>query len=137
MRRARNRVNWILAALVLLPLACSTTTFESTWRDPEARPVQLVGKKVVGIFMTNRPGVRRAAEDAMAREITARGAQGVPAYTVLSDAEVKDQDLSKTKLESLGFSGAVTMRVVGKETEYSAVPGVVWVRPYYRTFWGG
>jgi hypothetical protein len=137
MRKARTWIQSTLVALALAPLACSTTTFESTWRDPGARPVQLAGKKVVGIFMTNRPAIRRVAEDAMAREITARGAQGVPAYTVLSDEEVKDSDLSKTKLESLGFSGAVTMRVVGRETQYTYQPDVVWVRPYYHHFWGG
>ena len=128
----------VLVVLALAPLAaCTTTSFESTWRDPEARPVRLEGKKVVGIFMTNRPAIRRRAEDAMAREISARGAQGVPAYTVLSDEEVKDPAASRAKLESLGFSGAVTMRVVGRETQYTYQPDVVWVRPYYRTFWGG
>lgn len=73
----------------------------------------------------------------MAREITARGAQGVPGYTVLSDEEVKDKDASKAKVESLGFSGVVVMRVLGRETQVSYAPGVVWGRPYYRHFWGG
>jgi hypothetical protein len=137
MKTVRIGAFLLLVTLTLAPLGCSSTSFDSTWRDPQARPVQLEGKKVVGIFMTNRPAIRRRAEDAMAREISARGAQGVPAYTVLSDEEVKDQDASKAKLESLGFSGAVTMRVVGRETQYTYQPDVVWVRPYYRTFWGG
>ena len=72
----------------------------------------------------------------MAREISARGAQGVPAYTVLSDEEVKDQETARAKLESLGFGGVVVMRVVGRETQYSYEPGV-WARPYYGHFWGG
>lgn len=135
----KRRERWTLHILVLATLttlACSTTTFESTWRDPAARPVQLAGKKVVGIFMTNRPTIRRRAEDAMAAEISARGAQGVPAYTVLSDEEVKDPDVSKAKLEKLGFSGAVTMRVVGRETQYTYQPAY-WAGPYYHRFWGG
>ena len=40
-------------------------------------------------------------------------------------------------MEGLGFSGTVVMRVVGRETQYSYEPGAVWVRPYYRSFWGG
>src|ERR1700687_2231194 len=92
MRKARTWMIPILAVLALSPLACSTTTFESTWRSPEARPLQLTGQKVVGLFLSKSPVIRRRAEDAMAREISARGAQGVPAYTVLSDEEVKDQE---------------------------------------------
>src|ERR1700693_4555351 len=137
MKKARTWMIPILAALALSPLACSTTTFESTWRSPEARPLQLEGQKVVGLFLAKSPARRRRAEDAMAREISARGAQGVPAYTVLSDEEVKDQETARAKLEKLGFGGVVVMRVVGRETQYSYEPGVVWARPYYRHFWGG
>lgn len=137
MRKTRTWMIPILAALALSPLACSTTTFESTWRSPEAQPLQLTGQKVVGLFLSKSPVIRHRAEDAMAREISARGAQGVPAYTVLSDEEVKDQESARAKLEKLGFGGVVVMRVVGRETQYSYEPGIVWSRPYYRRFWGG
>jgi len=137
MRKARTRIIPILAVLALSPLACSTTTFESTWRSPEAQPLRLQGQKVVGLFLSNSPARRRRAEDAMAREISARGAQGVPAYTVLSDEEVKDQEAARAKLDKLGFGGVVVMRVVGRETQYSYEPAVVWARPHYRHFWGG
>lgn len=138
MRKTRTWIQATLAAIILTLIACSSTTFESTWRDPEARPVSLTGKKVVGLFMSKNAATRRLAEDAMAREISARGAQGVPAYSVLSDAEVKDQELVRAKLESLGFSGVVVMRVVGSETQYSYQPSTVWVGgPHYRSFYGG
>ncbi|HEX5854074.1 MAG TPA: hypothetical protein VFZ57_00525 [Thermoanaerobaculia bacterium] len=137
MRKARTWTIPILAALALSPLACSTTTFDSTWRSPEAKPLQLEGQKVVGLFLAKSPARRRRAEDAMAREISARGARGVPAYTALSDDDVKDQEAARAKLESLGFGGVVVMRVVGRETQYNYEPGVVWSRPYYRHFWGG
>ena len=137
MRKTQAWVQTTLVALVVTLIACSTTTFESTWRAPDARPVTLTGKKVVGLFMSKSPAKRRVAEDAMAREITARGAQGVPAYTVLSDDEIKDQERVRAKLDSLGFSGVVVMRVVGRETQYNYQPDTVWVRPHYRAFWGG
>jgi hypothetical protein len=136
MKRAWIRVTPVLAALIVFSLACSTTTFESTWRSPEAQPLQIEGQKVVGLFLRRSSARRRRAEDAMAREISARGSQGVPAYTVLSDEEVKDQEAARAKLDKLGFGGVVVMRVVGKETQYSYEP-VVWARPHYRHFWGG
>ncbi len=131
----RTRIRLLTAAAAALTaFACSTTTFLSTWRAPDARPLQLKGKKVVGVFIGKNQTLRRRAEDAMAREISARGAQGVPAYTILTDDEVKDRDAAKAKLEQLGFSGAVVMRVVGKETQYSVEPAY-WGRPYYHHFW--
>jgi hypothetical protein len=70
----------------------------------------------------------------MAREISARGAQGVPAYTVLSDEEIKDQEAAKAKLDRLGFSGAVVMRVVGSQTQYTVVEPALWARPHYHRY---
>jgi hypothetical protein len=137
MRKTRIGLRWAVITLATASLFCASTTFVSTWRSPDARPLRLTGKKVVAVFMSRRPAVRRRAEDAMAREISAHGAQGVPSYTVLSDEEIKDKEATKAKLEGLGFSGAVVMRVVGRETEVSYEPGVVWVGPHYRHFWGG
>jgi hypothetical protein len=137
--RKRIGIPLLVAALAfaLLQLACSTTTFQSTWRSPRARPLQLSGRKVVAIFMSKDPVRRRRAEDAMAREITARGAQGVPGYTVIGDDEIKDEEGVRRKLDPLGFSGVVVMRVVGQETQYTYQPGYWEASPYYRRFWGG
>ncbi len=44
-------------------------------------------------------GTRRAAEDALAKELTKRGAEGVPAYTLLAIEESKEQ--ARRKLGAL------------------------------------
>ncbi len=138
MKTSRLAFRATLAAVTLALFACATTTFQSTWRSPDARPLRLSGRKVVAVFLSKDPALRRRAEDAMAREISARGATGVPAYTVLSDEDIKDREGSKEKVEKLGFSGAVVMRLVGSETQYSYQPaGGVWVGPHYHHFWGG
>ena len=126
-----------ISLLALSVSACSTTTFQSEWRNPNARPIKLAGQKVVGLFMSNDPTLRRSAEDAMVRELNARGAQGVPAYTVLNDEEISDRDSAKRKLESLGFAGTVVMRIVGSQNEYRYEPGTYWTVPRYHRFWGG
>jgi hypothetical protein len=128
----------MLLAFTTLACSCATTTFQSTWRSPDAQPLHMAGRKVVAVFVSKDPLLRRRAEDAMAREITARGAEGVPAYTFLSDREIKDRDAAKAKAEALGFAGAAVMRVVGSETVYTHRPaGVIWVGPPYHQFWGG
>lgn len=126
----------LVPAILIGALACATTTFVSTWKSPEARPLKLTGARVVAVFVTNNARRRRIAEDALAREITARGAKGVPSYTILSEEEVKDEEASQKKLEELGYQGAVVMRVVGHQTQVSYEPGF-WAGPHYRRFWRG
>lgn len=136
MKRSPLRVHAIAATIVLGLLACATTSFDSTWRAPDARPLQLTGKKVVGLFVNKNEALRRSAEDAMAREISAHGAQGVAAYTILDTDEIKDRAKVRAKLESLGYAGIVVMRVAGKETQVNYSPAV-YTGPYYGSFWGG
>ena len=127
----------LATALVLVSLACSSTSFVTTWTAPDAQPLRLAGSKVVAVFMGRNPAVRRSAEDAMAREITKRGAQGVPSYTVIPDGRVRDEDFARSTFERMGFQGSVVMRVVGHETQYSYTPSYWSTYPYYRSYWGG
>jgi len=126
----------LAAAAALLSFACATTTFQSTWKAPDAQPLRLTGQKVAAVFVSRNPSVRRRAEDAMAREITARGARGVPSYTVLSEDRIRDIEFAKSVFEREGFAGAVVMRVTGTETQYTVEPGY-WAGPRYSHFWGG
>jgi len=139
MRKTHSAGRLALLALVGLgAFACATTTFRSVWRAPDVQRLDFRGKKVLAVFIARNESVRRRAEDTLAREISARGAQGVPSYTLLSQDEVRDMDRSKSKVESEGFAGSVVMRVVSRDTELSYTPSVsLWVGPHYRHFWGG
>jgi hypothetical protein len=129
---------WIVAALAAAAFACASTTFQNTWRAPDAGRLNFRGQKVLAVFVSRNETVRRRAEDTLAREITDRGAQGVPSYTLFSQDEVRDAEVAKRKLEGQGFAGSVAMRVVGRDTEVSYQPGVVlWTGPHYHRFWGG
>ena len=127
----------VLCIVTAVALGCTTTTFQSTWRSPDARPLRLAGRKVAAVVISKNGVFRHRAEDALAREISARGAQGVPAYSVLSEDDVRNQEEARAKFEKLGFSGVVVMRIVGRETQYSYEPGIVWGRPHYHHFWAG
>jgi hypothetical protein len=61
MRKTQTWIQTTLVAFVLTVLACSTTTFETTSRAPDARPIHLTGKKVVGLFMSKSPAKRSVA----------------------------------------------------------------------------
>jgi hypothetical protein len=116
--------------------ACATTGFVSTWKAPDAQPLQLSGAKVAAVVMISNEAARRAAEDALAREITAHGAQGVAMYTIQPEARPNNEQAVRAAVEGAGVAGAVVMRPVGKEKEVVATP-VAYGGPMYGGYWGG
>ncbi len=116
---------WITASLfAVLAAGCSSTSFRTTWRAPDAGPIDYAGKKVAAIFISPEESTRRKAEDALARELTARGAQGLAAYTLVSLEQLKDQTGARARLRDAGCAGALVMRVTAREQQISSYPGV-------------
>jgi len=134
----RSRALRALALIAALATAaCSSTELVTSWTAPDAAPLRLTGSKVVAVFMTRNSAARRSGEDALAKEISSRGATGVPSYTVLPDELVRDEKLARGTFERMGFAGSVTVRVVGRETQYSYTPSYWSSYPYYGSYWGG
>lgn len=128
----------IAALLLAVTLAgCATTSFVSTWKAPDAGPVTLEGKRVAAMVVSPNDGTRRSAEDALAREITARGATGVPAYTLVDSRNFKDEAAARAALQKSNIDGVVVMRAVGSDTEVTYTPGMWTAGPMYGRFWGG
>jgi hypothetical protein len=78
---------------------------------------------------------RRAAEDALVRELNERGAEGVAMYTIMPAASPGNEDEVRAALDGMGFAGAVVLRPVDTKTEVVAEP--IYVRPNYVRLWGG
>jgi hypothetical protein len=127
----------VLAALLCLE-ACATTTFTSTWKAPDVAAINPAGKTVAAVFVSREESRRRAAEDTLAADLTARGAHGVAAYTLLPNERRGDAEAARARLKEAGANAVVVMRVVGKDQRISYTPGYV-VPPYYSAFgpyWG-
>ena len=75
-----------------------------------------------------------SAEEALAREITARGPMGVAAYRLIPREELTNRDRAKTWFEKANIQGLVILRLVATDTQkvYSAV---VWSSGYYANAW--
>lgn len=131
MRLRSSIIGTLLAAAVA---ACATTGFTSTWRNPEAQPLRPEGSKVAALVMSQNEAARRTAEDTLAREITAHGAQGVPMYTL--GAVGTDEAKTRALLEKEGFAAVVVMRPVGSQQRVTATP-TMYTGPSYFSFWGG
>ncbi len=117
--------------------ACASTSFQSTWKNPAAEPGNFKGQKVAALVISKEEGVRYGAEDALARELTARGAVGIAAYALIPKELIQDKDKAKEFLQKADVAGVVAMRVVGKDKEITSSPGGYYGGPAYATFWGG
>lgn len=115
------KVIWMVGAAILAAACATTTTFKSTWRNPEARPVVLAGQKVVVLVITTEDRTRRTSEDTVAAQITARGAQGVPAWTILPTEDMRDEDKARTALEQSGAVAVVVMEIVPEDRRHRPV----------------
>jgi len=111
---------------------CSMTSFKSTWRDPTAQPITLRGQKVAVFMMSQNESTRRAGEDILAREVSARGVQAIPGYQLTGGQPPRDSETLRRQLEQAGVEGTVIMRVVDRRQEVNYVPG----GPYYGTMYG-
>jgi hypothetical protein len=98
--------------------------------------LQLRGAKVAAVVMMKDEATRRPAEDALAREITARGAQGIPMYTLMPGGSPSDEAAARAACEAAGVQGIVLLKPTAVDKEVTSKP-VTSLEPSYGSYWGG
>ncbi|MGE0639802.1 MAG: hypothetical protein AB7G12_17220 [Thermoanaerobaculia bacterium] len=142
MKTNRQRVLGATAVALLLA-GCATTRFTSIWKAPDAQPLQFrSGDPIVAMVVADATALRRAGEANIADELDKRGFKGIPAYTLISDSDIKDETKARAAIEGSGAKGVVVLRPVGTEQKVSSTPSTYYGaayygRPYYGSFWGG
>lgn len=114
--------------------AAADNEFLSTWKAPGAAPIDFTGRKVAAVLIADDVSVRVAAEEALVREVAARGANGVAAYRVIPKELLADKDGAKAWFQKQRIEGLVILRVVqtDKQKVYSSA---MWVSGYYNYAW--
>jgi hypothetical protein len=125
----------LLAVLVLGSSVGASTKFQSAWKSPDAGTVSLAGQKVAALIIDKDESLRVAGEEALARELTARGMQGVPSYRIVPKEELRNADQARGWYEKAGVQGVIALRVVSDEKRKTYSTST-WVSPYYSSFWG-
>ena len=122
------------AAVLLIVAACAATSFKSTWKSPDAGPVDIMGKKVVVVASNVPTSVRTGLEASIADELTKQGAQAF-ASSQLFNSEVTKDD-AKAKLAAEGYDAAWVVRLTNREKEVSSTPGMYAPSGPYMSYWG-
>ena len=125
--------------LALLLGACAPNTeVIDSWKDPNIGPQKY--KKVLAVFISQDPSLRRAGEDQLAKRLP----NLVPSYSSLPEGATRDKDQARAWIQKNGFDGVVIMRPVKVDKETTYVPGSTYVVPagygsmygYWGTGWG-
>jgi len=136
MFRAVKRVGLVAIAGVTLMACASASSFHSTWRNPSIGPLNLEGKKVAALVLIEDEAIRHRAEDALAREISAHGGVGVPAYTLVPKDLVHNKEKAREILEQADVEGVVAMRAVAWNKALLPNLGTYWGSLQPDWFWG-
>jgi hypothetical protein len=121
--------------LFLAALAAAAPKFTSVWKAPAAREVSFAGKKVAALVITNDDSLRVSGEEALTRELNARGMQGVATYRIAPKEELTKPETAKPWFEKAGVEGVAALRPISSDKQTTYTPGT-WVNPYYSSFWG-
>ena len=125
----------VIVAIVVGASALAKTKFNSVWKSPEAAATRLAGQKVAALVIDSDESLRVAGEEALARELTERGMQGVPSYRFVPKEELKSAEQARGWYEKAGVQAVVALRVVSDEKKLQYQPST-WTSGYYSSLWG-
>ena len=128
----------VLSIFIVLALAAAVSAapkFIAVWKDPELQRLNFAGKKVAALAITDDLSLQMSAEEALTRELSARGVSGIASYRIVPREELKSAEKAKAWFERASIDGVVALRVVRKDTEKTYTP-TVWTSSYYQSFWG-
>jgi hypothetical protein len=127
-----------VALFVILTAAALSAgpKFLSTWKAPGAAGITFAGKKVAALVISNDDSLRMSGEEALVRELVARGMQGVAAYRIVPREELQSADRARGWFERSAVEGVVALRPVSSEKRHTYTSPTVWANPYYGSLWG-
>jgi hypothetical protein len=125
----------LAATVVAVAFLSAAPKFTSAWRSPEAGAVTFAGKKVAALVIAQDDSLRMSGEEALVRELTARGLQSVATYRIAPKEELQSADRAKVWFEKANVEGVVALRPISKDKRTTYNPGT-WGTPYYTTLWG-
>jgi CubicO group peptidase (beta-lactamase class C family) len=89
---------------------------------------------VAALVISQDDSLRVPGEEALAKELIARGLQSVATYRIAPKEELQSADRARPWFERASVEGVVALRPVGRETRTTYTSGT-WTNPYYSSFW--
>jgi hypothetical protein len=115
-----------LAVLLVALSGCTTTGFRSTWMDPSVPSISLAGRPVAAFAIGIFDPLRRTAEDALVRELTARGVRAVAGSALLPKPDARYPETARSKLQHAGIEATVALRITARHQPAVFLPLRFW-----------
>ena len=121
--KMRRLAPLILLASAALGSGCSNTELQGTWMSPKFNGPKYASFVVMGV--SRETTLRRAAEDAFARQLASRGIRAVPSYNIFpSDPELLTREEVEQGVRRQVVQGAIVARVSKVEKQTSSSGGI-------------
>ena len=129
-------VRWARSPLFCSASRCSPqiSSFCPPGNRLRRRPRVRWARKSRPCVIAEEDGLRVAGEEALARELEARGIPAIATYRIVPKPELATADRAKPWFERAGIQGVVAVRPISKDKvrEYSPA---TWTSSYYSSFW--
>ena len=122
------------AVALVAATAVLSAQIKSSWKAPDAGPLNFAGKKVAAVVISDDLNVQTSGEEALVRMLVGRGVQGVASYRMIPREELRDPAKAKGWFERGNVAGVVVLRLVANDKETVYTP-TVWATAYYSSFW--
>src|SRR4030095_11219507 len=108
MRRLFVAVSLTAATTIVI----AAPKFLTVWKSPEVSQLNFAGKKVAALVITDSQSLQMSGEEALTRELTARGVIGTATYRFVPREELKTADKDKEWFERGEGDGGVGRRAL-------------------------
>jgi hypothetical protein len=121
-------------SIATLTLLAADLKFLSTWKSMDATTTSFIGKKVATLVITQDDGLMVSGEEALARELGARGMNAIATYRIVPKPELATADKAKPWFDKAAVQGVVAVRPLSKDQVRTYTPAT-WTSSYYSSFW--
>lgn len=123
--------------------ACGSTSFQTTWKAPDAGPLKIEdGTKIIAMVVNPNEAKRRGMEAALVNELNEHGLDGLAAYSVVPADAAQDKDKAAPYVRKSGARYAVVVQITGQDKQVTGTPSMMgagmWGAPggFYGAGWG-
>lgn len=110
----------IVLWLASLLCSCASVSVVDTWRNPELRPQRL--HKILVVSINNKDATRHVYEDMLASELSRKGVEAVPGYTVIPGAAFADWGVLDRAVRRAQAQAILTVQTTKVEKQTTVQP---------------
>ena len=128
------RMHKLILIFMILLISCVATEIQDIWKDNN---YQSKIKKIFVIGVSQVNIIRRQFENEFVNQLTIKGIEAIPSYTVLSPDKMLDKNTIVSKIKDMNIDGVIITQLIKKTREYTTVPGNTYHTNYVKSYNSG